>query len=344
MTVTTLAGDSLLYHGGDLAEARRRFPGAPEPWLDLSTGINAVPYPVGELAESAWTRLPDADAVRRLEAAAASAYGAPDAGLVVAAPGTQALIQILPRVHAARRVAILGFTYGEHAAAWRAAGAEVATVERVEDLIDADAAVIVTPNNPDGRVVGAGDLAVLAGALGARGGLLVVDEAFADIAPGVANLAPQLPPGAVVLRSFGKTYGLAGLRLGFAVAREPLGSRLRAALGPWAVSGPALEIGARALADRDWLAATARRLAGDVARLDGLLERAGLAIVGGTPLFRLASHSRAFALFEALGRQGVLTRPFAARPHWLRFGLPGGDEAWRLLEERLAGAAREVGP
>ena len=139
-------------HGGDLAGARALFPQAPADWLDLSTGINAEPYPVGEISPAAWTRLPEPAAIAALEAAAASAYGA-RAESVVAAPGTQALIQLLPRLIPARSVAILDFTYAEHGRAWRAAGAEVTTVGRLDDLAAADVAIVVNPNNPDGRLV-----------------------------------------------------------------------------------------------------------------------------------------------------------------------------------------------
>ena len=77
---------AVVYHGGALDAARRRFPDAPRPWLDLSTGINAVPYPLGAISAEAWTRLPDASALAALESAASAAYGAP-AAQIVAGPG-----------------------------------------------------------------------------------------------------------------------------------------------------------------------------------------------------------------------------------------------------------------
>jgi cobalamin biosynthetic protein CobC len=156
--------------------------------------------------------------------------------------------------------------------------------------------------------------------------------------PGGQDVAPRAGsvPGLVVLRSFGKTYGLAGLRLGFALAEQPLAAALREALGPWAVSGPALAVGTRALGDAAWLAALKDRLGGDQARLRRVLEGLGLNVVGGTPLYLLGEHPHARALFDRLGRRGVLVRAFADRPSWLRFGLPGPHE-WDLLDERLRG-------
>ncbi len=324
-----------VYHGGDLDAARRLFPHAPAEWLDLSTGINAVPYPIGEISPQAWTRLPERQAVGALEGAAAAAYGAnPDQ--VVTAPGTQALIQWLARLTPARSVAILGFTYGEHERVWSEAGAQVKIVDDLPALARADVAVVVNPNNPDGRLVPAGALLDLAVALARRGGTLVVDEAFVDVLAPPASLAPRLPEqGVVILRSFGKTYGLAGLRLGFALASVDLAPRLRSALGPWAVCGPAVEIGGRALADRRWLAETTKRLQGEAARLDAMLRGAAFEIIGGTPLYRLARCADAARRFERLGEAGVLVRPFPARPDWLRFGIPHSSKDWARLEAVL---------
>ena len=320
------------YHGGDIGAARATYPDAPSPWLDLSTGINPVPYPIPSIAPSAWTALPDAAATRALEAAAARAYGAKPEQ-VTGAPGTEALINGLPRLHPARRVGILGFTYADHARAWCATKARVETVERVEDLAGFDVAVVVNPNNPDGRLVAAADLAALA----ERVGLLVIDEAFADAVSPAWSLARAVPRNAVVLRSFGKFYGLAGLRLGFAIAGPAWTARLRDALGPWAVSGPALAIGTRALADDVWAEATRARLDRDAARLDALLTTRGAVILGGTSLFRLAEVPDAARLFDALARRGILTRPFSERSTWLRFGLPAEESEWSRLAEALVG-------
>lgn len=293
-----------------------------------------MPYPVGEVAQSAWSRLPEPADIAALEAAARLAYGAHPAAGIVAAPGTQALIQWLPRLFPARRVAVLGFTYGEHETCWRNAGAEVDTVGTLAKLCDYDAGIVVCPNNPDGRLVSPDDLARVAGMLARRGGRLIVDEAFMDLIGVDLSLVPRLPiSGAIVLRSFGKAYGLAGLRLGFAAGSSADCALLRQAMGPWAVSGPAADIGRRALADDAWRAATVARLRDDSARLDRLLQLAGFAIIGGTPLFRLARHDAAQAVFEHLCRAGILVRPFQAKPDWLRFGIPLD---WERLQAALA--------
>ena len=321
-------------HGGDLGGLRQAFPDAPEPWLDLSTGINPVPYPVPPVEASAWTRLPEAAEVQALRTAAASAYGAPDAAHIVPAPGTQILIETLPRLLAPTRVAVLGPTYAEHAAAWARAGHAVAEVQDIDALGDARVAVIVDPNNPDGRTSPLAERRALAESFGARGGLLVADEAFADLEP-VESLCPHVGPGLVVLRSFGKTYGLAGLRLGFAVAEPGIAARIAGALGPWAVSGPALAIGTAALSDADWRAEAARARAADAARLDRMIARGGGQVVGGTCLFRTADFPEGPDLYRRLAAAGIAVRRFAERPERLRFGLPGDKTSWCRLSRVL---------
>ena len=189
--------------------------------------------------------------------------------------------------------------------------------------------VVVNPDNPTGRLLPPRALR------GVAARLLVVDEAFIDLLPNAASLAGALPDNVIVLRSFGKVYGLAGVRLGFAITTMPLAQRLREELGPWAVSGPALSIGAAALADDAWLQETAARLAGDARKLDALLVSAGFAVVGGTPLFRLASHPKAREKVEDLARQGIHVRAFADRPTCVRFGLPRGDEEFSRLSAAL---------
>ncbi|PPD43189.1 MAG: threonine-phosphate decarboxylase [Methylocystis sp.] len=325
-------------HGGRLDAARRRYPDAPQPWIDLSTGISPHPYPLPSVAPEAWTRLPDEDAFAAFEAAARGAYRASAELAVTPGAGAQAFIQMLPRIFPAQRVAVLGFTYAEHAACWSAAGATVAAVETPDALAAADVGVIVNPNNPDGRMLAPREIMALAREMTRKGGLLVVDESFMDFTPASSVVPYITAERIVVLRSLGKAYGLAGMRLGVAICAAPHAALIRAALGPWAVSGPALAIGARALADSRWLHAAAAACATEAARLDGALARANFSILGGTQLFRLARHERAMDRFARLCEAGVLVRPFPEKPEWLRFGLPGGEDAWRRLS-----AALEIG-
>jgi cobalamin biosynthetic protein CobC len=326
-----------LSHGGDLAAARLLFPGAPEPFVDLSTGINPHSYPIPRFASDVFTRLPDPGAMGRLEQIAAHTYGAPSGACIVAAPGTQILLGQVAALVPPGRAMLLGPTYAEHARAAALAGHVVNEARELDELADADLAIIVNPNNPDGRTVQRSHLVALAQARVGHRGLMVIDEAFMDVGPPNASLCADVERGRiVVLRSFGKFFGLAGLRLGFAVAAPDLAARLRALLGPWAVSGPAIAIGEIALADTTWIAATRARVAAEATRLDQLLQGRGLALAGGTSLFRLARTPRAAAHYDQMGRGGVLVRHFEEHPHWLRFGLPPDEPAWQRLREALS--------
>jgi cobalamin biosynthesis protein CobC len=329
--------ESALLHGGDLDAARRLFPDAPQPFIDLSTGINPHSYPVPQFSSEVFARLPALGAIERLAVAAAAAYGAPSCHHVVAAPGTQILLPLVAALVKPGRAAVLGPTYAEFARAAALAGHEVAEVSEITPLKRADLAVVVNPNNPDGRVSGKRELLDIADAQVPHGGLLVVDEAFMEVGPVCASLCGEVARrNIVVLRSFGKFFGLAGVRLGFAVASPELAARLRASLGPWAVSGPAIAIGETALLDAGWAKAMRERLERDARRLDAGLVRVGIAVVGGTSLFRLLRVPAADPLFHHLGRAGIFVRRYPAQPEWLRIGIPGSEADWDRLGAALA--------
>jgi cobalamin biosynthesis protein CobC len=331
--------DEPLLHGGDLDAARRLFPDTPaKTFLDLSTGINPNPYPLPDFAGEAFARLPEATAMVGLTEAAAAAYGAPSPAHVVAAPGTQILAALAAALQPPGRAAILSPTYAEHARVAALAGHSVRHVRDLGATGDATLVIVTNPNNPDGRLTARDDLMTVAADLRRRGGFLLVDEAFMDVGPPLASLAPDVARGnIVVLRSFGKFFGLAGLRLGFALLDPALAARLAAALGPWPVSGPALAVGAKALADAEWIAHTRRALTQAAQRLDVILGAAGLEIMGGTALFRLTRSPAAGALFRHLGRSGIFVRSFPDDPALLRFGLPGGEPEWERLQAAMAG-------
>jgi cobalamin biosynthesis protein CobC len=343
--------DEPLWHGGDLSAARQMFPGAPEPFVDLSTGINPNPYPVPALPADLYARLPDSAALARLVAAAVTAYRAPSAAHLVAAPGTQILLPLIASLVPPGRATVLAPTYIEHARAAALVGHAVTEVSDIGALGDAGLAILTNPNNPDGRLLAKDELIAVARKLQARGGLLVIDEAFMDAGPVDASLASESLASeslaseslasevglgnVVVLRSFGKFFGLAGLRLGFAIGAPALVERIKSLLGPWAVSGPALAIGTQALADRAWIGATQDRLAQAANRLDAILTGADLNIVGGTTLFRLARCHAAAKLFHHLGCAGIFVRRFPDHADWLRFGLPAAEPEWQRLQNAM---------
>jgi len=316
------------------------FPGAPQPFIDLSTGINPVAYRVPALPAALFTRLPSAEAASALAEIAARAYGAPSAAHVLVAPGTQILLPMVAGLLLPGRAAVVSPAYGELARAAELAGHSVVEISDIAAAGRPQLIFVGNPNNPNGRLFAQSDLLAVADGLQAHGGLLAVDEAFMDVGPTDASLAPHVSrDNIVVLRSFGKFFGLPGLRLGFALASPPTVARIAGLLGPWAVSGAALAVGAQALADTGWIEKARSRLAKSARRLDRMLTGAGLDIVGGTALFRLVRTPAAGRLFRHLGRAGILVRHFPQQTNWLRFGLPANEPAWRRL--RIALAASE---
>ena len=336
MTFTD-AGKETLPHGGDLGVARRLFPGAPEPFIDLSTGINPCAYTLPRFSVGEFVRLPQHEALTTLAAAAAKSYGAPSAAHVVVAPGSQILLPLAANLLPPAGAAVVSPTYPEFARAAALVGHNVKNVQSIEQCGDANLIIVANPNNPDGRLLKRTHLLRVAQDLRRRGGLLVVDEAFMDVAPAGESLSADLAGGnVVVLRSFGKFFGLPGLRLGFALTAPPLARRLSAVLGPWPASTPALTLGVQALADTAWIERTRKNLARAATSLDAILAGAGLEIIGGTDLFRLVRSKAAPALFEHLGRAGIYVRAFTDNPTWLRFALPPDASARKRLKQALA--------
>jgi cobalamin biosynthetic protein CobC len=320
----------MLEHGGNLRNAARRY--GRSDWIDLSTGINPWGYPVPALEPEAWHRLPEPDP--GLAQAACRYYGAP---ALLAAAGTQAAIQALPRLRAPSRVTVSAPSYAEHAHHWGRHGhtlrqSRYAALDAAVD--DSDVVVICNPNNPTGEAIPAAQLLDWAARLRRRGGWLVVDEAFGDTAPELSVAAHAHQSGLIVLRSVGKFFGLAGLRLGFVAAEEALLDALADLLGPWAVSGPAQSIALAALNDTAWQAATRTRLQLAGRRMDGLLGAHGI-VAGGTPLFHWWPHAEPEAFHEHLAQRGIWCRLFVDAARGIRLGLPANEEAWLRLARAL---------
>lgn len=340
-------------HGGGIDIAARTYGIPASDWIDLSTGINPVGYPVGSISTAQWQRLPLASELTALKEAAARYYGAPDARNITCAPGTQALIQTLPywindHIRPAA-VHILGPTYAEHARCWQRAGhgchlhdtPPATRADHLHNLLDntsADSvAILVNPNNPDGGLLPVAEVRALAGHAAQKGCWLIVDEAFMDCEPEqsicpVINTLPQT----IILRSFGKFFGLAGARLGCAVMAPELAQDLADRIGPWALPGPTIEIARRAFSDLDWQKTSRARLLADARRLDDMIARnTGLSLAGATPLFRYYQGQDCAKIAYHLARAGILVRLFDHDPHRVRFGLPGTESDWQRLQQAL---------
>ncbi len=311
-------------HGGGLDAAVERYGGKHDGWIDLSTGINPHPFPIGHLNARAWTALPDRNAIDGMIRAARTFWNVPESAAVISAPGCSAIISRLPTLWPAQRVCILQPTYNEHAAAFDLHGWDV-----TEDT-NAKVRVDVHPNNPDGRLS--------ATPAPETGTITILDESFCDTCPEASLVALTARPGTIVLKSFGKFWGLAGLRLGFAIGHPATLGKLSDHLGPWAVAGPALDIGTKALTDIAWAVQTRLSLAQSAKLLDQAMLEAGAQAVCGTDLFRTYDVADAAMWQDALAKHHIWSRIFPYSKTWLRLGLPHADH-W----PRVKAALNEIG-
>lgn len=319
----------MLEHGGNLNDAILRYARPRQDWLDLSTGINPQAYPVPALSAYAWHRLPESSAA--LLHAAQNYYGAAQ---LLPVAGTQAAIQGLPRLRPTSKVTVAAPSYAEHASQWKQAGhaiREVPYAQLQAGVDECDVMVVCNPNNPTGEKISPDILLRWAAQLSARGGWLIVDEAFGDTDPSLSVLTTSAPAGLIVLRSVGKFFGLAGLRLGFVAAPPALLTQLADLLGPWTVSGPAQEIGIAALSDHAWQQTMRSQLGDSGARLQRLLALHGIHS-SGTALYQYWAEARAAEFAEHMAQHGIWIRIFS---HGVRIGLPPDESGWQRLQQAL---------
>ncbi|MHC8367897.1 threonine-phosphate decarboxylase CobD [Pseudomonas sp. ZT5P21] len=329
----------MLEHGGRLRKAALEYGIAEADWLDLSTGLAPWPFPVPDIPLRAWARLPETD--DGLEQAACEYYGAAQ---VLPVAGSQMAIQLLPRLRRVGKVGVLSPCYAEHAEAWRRSGYIVREVleQEVDFFIDSlDVLVVVNPNNPTGLSLTPSRLLDWHSRLAQRGGWLVVDEAFMDNTPQLSLAPCAHQVGLIVLRSFGKFFGLAGVRLGFVLAERKLLKLLAEQVGPWAVSGPTRVVGHACLLDTEGHARQRARTEEASERLALLLEKHGFKPQGGCALFQWRMTERAEELHEFMARRGILLRLFAHNSS-LRFGLPGEEADWNRLDQAFEAYAKET--
>ena len=315
-------------HGGGLDAAIAEYGGLAKDWLDLSTGINPTPYPLPDIPETAWHRLPDADGLARLHFTARGFWGVPDDAGIIASAGVSAIIASLPRVAESldcpRQIRIDTPTYNEYATAFSTAGWQI------ESGASAPVRIIVHPNNPDGGLasLSANDIKTAS--------LVVIDESFCDLTPNKSLIDLTRYDNVIVLKGLGKFWGLAGLRLGFAIGQPALMKRLDTLLGAWAISGPAQIIGAGVLQDTTWADNTRARLHKNAGRLDDIATANGLTRIGGTDLFRLYECANAPALKHQLAKHAIWSRVFSYNKNWIRLGLPADIPVnWQRLETAL---------
>ncbi len=328
----------MLEHGGKLRAAARRHGIPLEQWLDLSTGINPNGWPVPAIPAAIWQRLPEDE--DELAAVARNYYQATS---LLPVAGSQAAIQMLPKLRPACRIGLVTPGYTEHAAAWLRAGHSVQALTscNINSQIDElDVLLLINPNNPTGCYFERQQLLVWRQQLARRGGWLIIDEAFIDCTP-QHSLAPETGlPGLIVLRSLGKFFGLAGIRVGFVLAESTLLQQLHEQLGPWTVSNPSRWAASQALRDQPWQQQAHQKLPQQAQQLAQLLQSVGLTPTGSTALFHWITTPEAAEIHHRLAEQGVLTRHFC-EPSSLRFGLPANQTGLQQLEVALQQTLQE---
>jgi len=322
----------LLEHGGHLISAAREFDIPLSDWLDLSTGINPNSWPIPDIPQQCWNRLPESN-----DSLVETACESLNCASVLPIAGSQAAIQILPRLRPPCQVAVPLLAYQEHRYQWQKAGHWTKSYDSrsISGMLDQiDVLVVINPNNPTGEVLTIDTLLRWHERIALRGGWLIVDEAFMDTTPSL-SLSQFCPlPGLIVLRSLGKFFGLAGLRCGFVACEDKILNNIEEFMGPWAVSHPARWIADLALRDKPWQERSRHQLQRASERLKGMLQNHIGYYLGGTALFQSIKPPDATRIFHSLAQQGILVRQI--NEQILRFGLPGSATAWQRLSLALA--------
>ena len=322
-------------HGGQVLAAAKKYQIPISDWLDLSTGINPNSWPLTDVPKTCWQSLPDEH--DDLNQAAQDYY---QCDTLLPLPGSQAGIQILPRLRSPSRVLIRNNSYAEYARNWRVAGHQVtsALAEEFDSLIcQHDIVVVINPDNPSGDVIPTETLLAWRHSLHKRGGWLIVDEAFVDVQPekSMTRFAPL--DSLIILRSLGKFFGLAGLRSGVIIADQTVLNEVENCLGPWAISHPSRWLSTQALRDTAWQEKTRITLHRESHQLKAIITPLSDSYLGGTALFQTLLCTNAKRVHHGLAESGILTRLLDDETG-IRFGLPGSKQA----ESRLLTAVSQI--
>jgi len=338
-----------IIHGGQLSKVAKQF-GIPEQeWLDLSTGIAPFSYAIPAISEKIWQDLPTISP--SLIRAAQQYYQAKFCWPVA---GSQQLIEKLPSLWNDKNSAIESgkkqhaylpkVGYKEHQRAWSLAGYQIHFYQdALPDNIEKNSIVVViNPNNPLTDTFSIQQLTQLKAHCQQQKALLIIDEAFADIFPSEFSFVPHLTnynennndsandnenesDDLIVLRSFGKFFGLAGIRIGFACTTEIWRDIIKESIGPWSINGPALFIAEQALQDTQWQIEQSLRLEKYSKKLQELLKlHLPNASIKANALFITVFLDNAASVYEKLCQQGVYVR-LTDEQNALRFGV-GNDQ------------------
>lgn len=250
------------------------------------------------------------------------AFLTPDREIVVPVP----TFSMIPRYAALTGARLVEVPWGE---------SEFPIDAVVSRLGDATAVVtVVSPNNPTGTVATARDVERVARA--APQAVVLLDHAYVEFADGDLGALARNYANIVVTRTFSKAYGMAGVRVGYAVGRPRILDAMRASGGPYSVAGPSLALAAASLSEpRDAMRVFVDRVRVERERLAEALRELGADVLPSHANFVFARFDRSDWVHDALRGLGIAVRRFSNGPArgGLRITCPGNrDDFARLLE------------
>ena len=331
-----------ILHGGQLSRVAEQFNIPEENWLDLSTGIAPFSYPIPVIPLKIWQDLPT---IPKSLIDVAKDYYQADYCWPLA--GSQQLIEKLPALwnnkinsqdpQRIKHAYLPKVGYKEHQQAWFKAGYQLHfyQAELPTDIETNSVVVVINPNNPLTDTFSIAQLIELQKQCFVQQALLIIDEAFADIfSPAfsfVSHLS-KIPPtlNVLVLRSFGKFFGLAGLRVGFVCSGQEWNTLIQQSSGPWAVNGPALFVTEKALKDKQWQAAQVERLQQQSDAMQVLLKQyLPVKCIRANALFITVFLDNAAAVYQQLCQKALYVR-LTDENDALRIGITNNSQLAQL--------------
>ena len=308
----------MIEHGGNIDRAITIYGGKKKEWIDLSTGINPECYPIPNFSDADWRNLPTFTEIENLEFIIKSIFNT--FASVMLTPGSQIAISLLPLLLKKQDVCILEPTYGDYTESFINAGFKVRSCKDIQELFKSKIAIIVNPNNPDGKNYRINDLILLS----KKVNILIIDESFVEASETKSILGHinKKTSNIIVIKSFGKVYGLAGLRLGFVFSGEGLIDKFKRIFSFWPVSTVAIKIASKALTDKEWIKSTQAKLKKKSYVLDNIMKTLHFELIGGTNLFRLYLTPNAKLAQIFLAKKFIWSRIFSYSEKWLRLGIP----------------------
>lgn len=312
----------MIKHGGNIDKAISIYGGKVNDWIDLSTGINPDCYPIPKFSNTDWRNLPTLTEIEKLESLIKSEFNTFSS--VMLTPGSQIAISLLPTLLKKQIVGIIEPTYSDYFESFENAGFKVCSCSNIQELLKSKIAIIVNPNNPDGKNYDIKDLLLLS----EKVNLLIVDESFIEASntSSIISYIKQKTNNIIVIKSFGKLYGLAGLRLGFVFSGEGFISKFKKIFSFWPVSKVSIKIASRAIKDKKWMINTQIKLKKKTIILDEIMKSINFKLIGGTNLFRLYSTPNSISSHRFLAKKFIWSRIFSYSRKWLRLGIPSDED------------------